>query len=212
VASLWFLIALAFISLVSACYRYVNGRRSVLAPFYLPGIPSILYRAYRKYDHFHRPSHNAANCWVCQDPGQNQDQREATLTTPKPTGSSPGPSPSPAQSRSASPSPAPPSASPTPARTVPRAVVAIRAATSDDLQGRYLAARINLDPDRALLASLAGSMGTQDYQAVERFFQSQGSTEAVRYGKQIHNRLLTALETGNADELAAAVSPWDKAR
>lgn len=71
-------------------------------------------------------------------------------------------------------------------------------------------ARINLDPDRALLASLAGSMGTQDYQAVERFFRSQGSTEAVRYGKQIHNRLLTALETGNADELAAAVSPWDK--
>jgi hypothetical protein len=188
VASLIFLIALAFISFVSACYRYVHGKRSFLAPFYVPAMPGLIYKAFRKYQHLHSSSHNSATCWVCQREAESEG-RVAAPEQPVP-------------------GPAVPSPSPTP--TLPRAVTAVSTAIRNDLQGRYLAARITLDPDQALLASLGVSMGTQDYQAVERFLKGQGSKEAARSGRQLHDRLLAALEAGDPHALAAAVTPWDQ--
>jgi hypothetical protein len=44
-----FLAGLAFIVTVSSCHKYVYGRHSVLAAFYLPIMPVTLWKAARKW-------------------------------------------------------------------------------------------------------------------------------------------------------------------
>jgi curved DNA-binding protein CbpA len=90
----------------------------------------------------------------------------------------------------------------------PRAVAAIIRAVDNDLQGRYKIARKRFQPHHALLSSLRSGMNPQDYIAVERFFRGQGTKEAAQHGQRIHGRLVRALETANAKDLAAATAPW----
>jgi DnaJ-domain-containing protein 1 len=94
---------------------------------------------------------------------------------------------------------------------VPRAVELIVSALCDDLLGTYRTARrrrADLAPTDSLTKSLLVRLGAREL-LVSDFLKGRGSVEARTHGRQIAQRLLEALESGEPDDLVSSILPWE---